>query len=61
MLSYSLKVMVMLAYWALACRLFFTETNDPKFIYGVMSMSEAWGLIFIAFGLLVLFTVGWKR
>ena len=43
MLSYSLKVMVMLAYWALACRLFFTETNDPKFIYGVMSMSEAWG------------------
>tara|TARA_R100001440_G_scaffold63226_1_gene83426 strand:+ start:245 stop:430 length:186 start_codon:yes stop_codon:yes gene_type:complete len=61
MITLGLKVSVVLAYWALACHLFFTETTDPKFIYGVMSMSEALGLIFIAFGLLVIFTVGWKR
>lgn len=61
MITFGLKLCVVMAYWALACHLFFTETTDPKFVYGVLSISEAIGFIFIAFGLFVLFTMGWKK
>jgi len=61
MIFYFFKWSVVLAYWTLACHLFFTETTDPKFIGGVLSMSEAIGLIFMAFALFVLFAAGWKR
>ena len=61
MLSYSLKVMVMLAGYTLGCHLFFVDRGDPAIIYGVLTMGEAIGFIFIAFALFLLFFFGWKR
>jgi hypothetical protein len=61
MLSYSLKVMVMLAYFTLGCHLFFVDRGDPAFIYGILTMGEALGFIFIAFALFLLFYFGWRK
>ena len=64
MLSYSLKVMVMLAYftlWIGGCHLFFVDRGDPAIIYGVLTMGEAIGFIFIAFALFLLFYFGWRK
>tara|TARA_R110002020_G_scaffold475561_1_gene710951 strand:+ start:862 stop:1047 length:186 start_codon:yes stop_codon:yes gene_type:complete len=61
MVLYVLKWSLILAYWILACHLFFTETTDPKIAFGVLSMAEALGLIFVAFGFFLLFALGWKR
>lgn len=61
MLAFTFKSAVVLSYWTLACHLFFTETTDPKFVYGVLSMSEAIGLIFMGFALFILCTMGAKK
>jgi hypothetical protein len=61
MLSTSLKLIVMVAYFGVGCHLFFVERGDPAFIYGVLTMPEAMGLIFIAFAMFLLFYLGWRR
>tara|TARA_R110002072_G_scaffold160915_1_gene312425 strand:- start:246 stop:431 length:186 start_codon:yes stop_codon:yes gene_type:complete len=61
MISYSLKVMVMLAYFTVGCHLFFVDRGDSAFLYGVLTIVEAIGLIFITFAMMLLFYMGWRR
>ncbi len=61
MITYSLKVMLILAYFTVGCHLFFVDRGDPAFLYGVLTIVEAIGLIFITFAMMLLFYMGWRR
>ena len=61
MITYSLKVMLILAYFTVGCHLFFIDRGDPAFLYGVLTVVEAIGLIFITFAMMLLFYMGWRR
>ena len=61
MLSFTFKSAVVLSYWIAGCYLVFTEMTDPKIIFGVVSMSESLGTIFMGFALFILCTMGEKK